>query len=217
MILKGICLWASEIFTTVQWLLTLFTQNWRQGFLKSKSGVVVPGQPGPLILLAHQKYWLPITNRSLMNSSSKSFGVYFVVSCSEIYHCPVDNRRVAGTFLPTGICPRPLDNFRNPDHVLTWGYRRPYVDWLLLQKLLVPVVMKLWRCKSLFSRWLPGGHIWSPIRPKFGRNLDKQSSLCFQFWPPRWWPSQVTWPGGTAVPSFRSIALEMIQPLVQEQ
>jgi hypothetical protein len=28
------------------------------------------------ILLAHQKYWLPITNRSLMNSSSKSFGVY---------------------------------------------------------------------------------------------------------------------------------------------
>jgi hypothetical protein len=37
------------------------------GFLKSKSDVVVPGQPGSLILLAHQKYWLPITNRSLMN------------------------------------------------------------------------------------------------------------------------------------------------------
>jgi hypothetical protein len=33
-------------------------------FLKSKSGVVVPGQPGPQILLAHQKYWLPITNGS---------------------------------------------------------------------------------------------------------------------------------------------------------
>jgi hypothetical protein len=39
------------------------------------------GQPGSQILLAHQKYWLPITNRSLMNSSSsKSFGVYLVVS-----------------------------------------------------------------------------------------------------------------------------------------
>jgi hypothetical protein len=31
-------------------------------FLKSKSGVVVPGQPGSQILLSHQKYWLPITN-----------------------------------------------------------------------------------------------------------------------------------------------------------
>jgi hypothetical protein len=49
------------------------------GLLKSKSGVVVPGQPGSQILLAHQNYWLPITNRSLMNGSSKSFGVYFVV------------------------------------------------------------------------------------------------------------------------------------------
>jgi hypothetical protein len=45
------------------------------GFLKSKSGVVVPGQPGSQILLAHQKYWLSITNRSLMNRSV----------------CPVDN------------------------------------------------------------------------------------------------------------------------------
>jgi hypothetical protein len=33
------------------------------GFLKSKSDVVVPGQPGSLILLAHQKYWLLITNQ----------------------------------------------------------------------------------------------------------------------------------------------------------
>jgi hypothetical protein len=29
------------------------------GFLKSKSGVVVPGQPGSQTLLAYQKYWLP--------------------------------------------------------------------------------------------------------------------------------------------------------------
>jgi hypothetical protein len=43
------------------------------GFRKSESDVVVPGS---LILLAHQKYRLPITNRSLTNSSSKSFGVY---------------------------------------------------------------------------------------------------------------------------------------------
>jgi hypothetical protein len=40
------------------------------------------------ILLAHQKYWLPIANRYLMNSSSKSFGVYFVVSFSKISSCP---------------------------------------------------------------------------------------------------------------------------------
>jgi hypothetical protein len=46
------------------------------GFLKFKIDVVVPAQPGFQILLAHQKYWLPITNRSLMNSSSKSFGVH---------------------------------------------------------------------------------------------------------------------------------------------
>jgi hypothetical protein len=31
----------------------------RAGFLKSKSGVVVPGQPGSLILLAHEKYCCP--------------------------------------------------------------------------------------------------------------------------------------------------------------
>jgi hypothetical protein len=57
-------------------------QSWAciAGFLKSKSGVVIPGQPGSQLLLAHQKYWLPITNRSLMKSSSKSFGVDFVVS-----------------------------------------------------------------------------------------------------------------------------------------
>jgi hypothetical protein len=46
--------------------------NAYSGFLKSKSGVVVrgPGQPGSQILLAHQKYWLPITNRTLMNSTA---------------------------------------------------------------------------------------------------------------------------------------------------
>jgi hypothetical protein len=81
------------------------------GFLKSKSGVVVHGQPGSQILLAHQKYWLPITNRSYMNSSSKSFGVYFVVSCSKVSRCPVDNWRVAGTCPQLwDICPRRLDN-----------------------------------------------------------------------------------------------------------
>jgi hypothetical protein len=42
------------------------------GFLKSQSGVVVPGQPGSQILLAHQKFWLAITNGSfLMNNSAQ--------------------------------------------------------------------------------------------------------------------------------------------------
>jgi hypothetical protein len=57
-------------------ILAVLDEKYFAGFLKSKSDVVVPGQPGSLILLAHQKYWLPITNRYLMNSSSKSFGVY---------------------------------------------------------------------------------------------------------------------------------------------
>jgi hypothetical protein len=52
------------------------SQVWMSAFLKSKRRVVVPGQPGSQILLARQKYWLPVTNISLMNSSSKSFGVY---------------------------------------------------------------------------------------------------------------------------------------------
>jgi hypothetical protein len=47
------------------------------GFLKSKSGVVVPGN--------HAGFYLP--TKILMNSSSKSFGVYFVVKISS---CPVD-------------------------------------------------------------------------------------------------------------------------------
>jgi hypothetical protein len=46
--------------------------------------VVVPGQPGfKFYFTKNTGYRLPITNRSLMNHSSK-FGVYFVVSCSKI-------------------------------------------------------------------------------------------------------------------------------------
>jgi hypothetical protein len=52
------------------------------------------------------------------------------------------------------------------DHVLTWGHRR---DTLKVSS--GSVVMKT-DAKVCFPRWPSGGHIWSPIGPKFGINVD---------------------------------------------
>jgi hypothetical protein len=49
---------------------TITFRSFKTTFLKSKIGVVVPGQPGSQILLAHQKYWLPITKRSLATAAA---------------------------------------------------------------------------------------------------------------------------------------------------
>jgi hypothetical protein len=52
------------------------------GFLKSKIGVVVPGQPGSQILLAHQKYWLSMHHQQIFDEQQQQI-IWSV--------CPVDN------------------------------------------------------------------------------------------------------------------------------
>jgi hypothetical protein len=90
------------------------------GFLKSKSGVVVPGQPGCQILLVHQKYWLPITNRSLMNSSSKSFRVYA--------RWTTDVWQVLARSCEACVPGTRTTNSRNPDAPMS-GFKTAHVEW----------------------------------------------------------------------------------------
>jgi hypothetical protein len=54
----------------------------KPGFLKSKSGVVVPGQLGSLILLAHQKYWLVAHHQQIFDEQQQQINWSV---------CPVDN------------------------------------------------------------------------------------------------------------------------------
>jgi hypothetical protein len=77
--------------------------------MKSKSGVVVPGQPGSQILLAHQKYWLPITNISLMNIAANHL------------ECMPGGQLKYGRYLSAAVRHVPgarTTNFRNPGCVL---------------------------------------------------------------------------------------------------
>jgi hypothetical protein len=102
----------------------------------SKSGVVVPGQPGSQILLAHQKYWLPITNRSLMNSSCKSFGVYARLT-TDVWQVLV---RSCEAHVPGAR----TTNFRNPDWLTFKFQSRQVVNMVALMNLLRPSAATIW-------------------------------------------------------------------------
>jgi hypothetical protein len=70
----------------------------KTGFLKSKSGVVVPGQPGSQILLARQTYCLSISNKIFEEQQQQiiwkvfcGFVFYRYLCSKKILSCPVDN------------------------------------------------------------------------------------------------------------------------------
>jgi hypothetical protein len=68
-------------------------------------------------------------NLTLMNSGSKSFGVYFVVLCS-ISSCPVDNGRVAGRLDYQFQKPR-LGHVGRKGQVLNWGEKKKRLNLLV--------------------------------------------------------------------------------------
>jgi hypothetical protein len=64
--------------------------------------------------VAQQKYWLPITNRSLNNSSSKSFGVYARWT-TDVWQVLVHSCEAC-------VLGARTTNFRNPDAVVAAVY-----------------------------------------------------------------------------------------------